>query len=86
MWFDIVEFWFGIGNGQILSIFDIFMYCLAVQAGFYSDAVECRTESSEPGLIPGRGKLLFPFFQLLHLAPNVNNLHVCIKLLESHFT
>ena len=25
MWFDIVEFWFGIGDGQILSIFDIFI-------------------------------------------------------------
>ena len=29
--------------------------------------VECRTESSGPGSIPGRGKMLFPFFHLLHI-------------------
>ena len=33
----------------------IHFYCLAVQAGFYSDAAECRTESNRPGSIPGRG-------------------------------
>ena len=55
----------------------IHLYCLAVQAGFYSDAVECRTLSSGPGSIPGWGKILFPFIYLLHSvckkAPNSVN-------------
>ena len=39
------------------------LYCLKVDGGFYSVAVQCRTESSGPGSISGREKLLlFPFF------------------------
>ena len=33
----------------------IHLYCLAVQAGFYSDVVECWPVTHGPGLIPGRG-------------------------------
>ena len=34
------------------DMYMIHLYCLAVQASFYNDAVECRTfESSGPGLI-----------------------------------
>ena len=52
----------------------------------YSESLECRTESSGPGSIPGTGKMWFAFFHLLHLAPTVNNPHMCIKLssLNSH--
>ena len=57
----------------------IHLYCLAVQAGFYSDGRVLACHADGPGSIPGRGKMLFPFFHLLHLAPNVNNPHVCIK-------
>ena len=30
--------------------------------------------------------MLFPFFHLLHLVPTANKSHVCMKLLEAHFT
>ena len=54
------------------------LYCLAVQAGFYSDAVECLTATQEdPGSILGRDKRCLAFFHLLHtyiLVPwGVNN-------------
>ena len=35
---------------------------------------------------PVRENVILLFFHLLHLAPAINNPHVCIKLLESHFT
>ena len=65
----------------------IHLYCLAVQAGFYSDVVECKTLSPVDRVrSPVGEKCYFHFFHLLHLTPNVNNPHMCIKLLESHFT
>ena len=39
------------------------IHLLAVQAGFYSDVVECWT---------CQGNMLLTFFHLLHLAPNVD--------------
>ena len=55
----------------------------AVQAGFYSDAVECwilvgRVASS----IFGRVRVEYIFRRLLHFAPNVNNPHVHNTLLS----
>ena len=40
----------------------IHLYCLAVQAGFYSDVVECRTLSPEDQVRSPVGKMSFPFF------------------------
>ena len=38
----------------------IHLYCLAVQAGFYSDVVECLTvDRRVPGSIPGWGMEIF---------------------------
>ena len=42
------------------------LYCLAVQAGFYSDMVECWLRILEvPGSILGRGKRYLALFHLL---------------------
>ena len=50
------------------------LYCLAVQAGFYRDAVECWTFVRRvAGSILSRGKRWLAFVHPLHLAPNVNN-------------
>ena len=48
------------------------LYCLAVQAGFYSDVLECWLRMLEiPGSIPRWGKRCLAFFHLIHLPPNV---------------
>ena len=53
------------------------LYCLAVQAGFYSDAVECWIFVRRvAGSILGRVRTEYIFLHLLHLAPNVNNSNV----------
>ena len=50
------------------------LYCLAVQAGFYSDVVECRIFVRRvAGSILGRVRTEDIFLHLLHLAPNENN-------------
>ena len=42
----------------------IHLYCLAVQAGFYSDVVECLTiDRRVPGSIPGRGVFFNIFYE-----------------------
>ena len=46
------------------------LYCLAVQAGFYSNVVVFAKHAGEPGSIPVREERIF--LHLLHLAPNVN--------------
>ena len=60
------------------------LYCLAIQASFYSDGVECwifvrRVACS----ILSHVRSEDIFLCLLHLAPNVNNPHA-LSLLESH--
>ena len=41
-------------------IYIAYLYCHGVQAGFYSDAVECMLRMLEdPGSIPGREESLF---------------------------
>ena len=50
------------------------LYCLAVQAGFYGDVVECWILVRRvAGSILGRVRSEDIFLHLLHLAPNVNN-------------
>ena len=60
----------------------IHLYCLAVQAGFYSDVVGWTLSPANRVRPPVGEKCYFHFYQLLHLAPNVNNPHVCIKILS----
>ena len=44
------------------------LYCLAVQAGFYSDLVECWLRMlAVPGSILDRGKRCLAFFHLLQI-------------------
>ena len=63
------------------------LYCLAVHAGFCRDVVECKTLNPADRVRSLVGEYCYlHFFHLLYLVPNVNNPHVCIKLLESHFT
>ena len=47
------------------------LYCLAVQAGFYSDVVECSLGTRENLVRSPSGEERI-FLRLLHLAPNVN--------------
>ena len=51
----------------------IHLYCLAVQAGFYSDAVECRTLSPADRVrSPVREKCYFHFFTCYNCFPNTD--------------
>ena len=45
---------------QALARHIIHLYCLTVQAGFYSDVVECWTlDQNVPGSIPSQGMEIF---------------------------
>ena len=47
---------------------DTHLYCLVVQAGIYSDAVECfALDVRGPWLNPRTGERCLAFFHLLHL-------------------
>ena len=54
------------------------LYCLAVQVGFYSDAVECRTLS--PADRVWSPVTALEFSHLLYLALAVNNPYLCMIL------
>ena len=49
----------------------IHLYCLAVQAGYYSDVVECWPVTQAVRFPVAA--LVIRILYLLHLAPNVNN-------------
>ena len=59
-----------------------YWYITHLLAGFYSDVVEYRNWSQGDWVREN----VISTFHILHLAPIVNNPHVCIKLLEFHFT
>ena len=45
---------------RVLVRYIIHLYCLAVQAGFYSDVVQCSPQGRKvPGSILGRGMEIF---------------------------
>ena len=47
-------------EGEVLVRYIIHLYCLALQAGFYSDVVECLTVDRRVlGSIPGWGMEIF---------------------------
>ena len=44
------------------------LYCLAIQAGFYSDVVECRTLSPADRVRSPVGENVISIFNLLHFV------------------
>ena len=56
----------------------IYFYCLVVQAGFYSDVVECRTLSPTDRVRSPVGENVISIFSPVTFGPHHKYLHDCV--------